>query len=151
MPVGERAARWALAEVYDMKQAGGDKQLEWRGPVFEEATFSEGKAFVTFVNGTDRGLRLDQDVDVGFVLAGEDRVFYHARARISQRKSDKRQQIEIWCDEVQEPVAVRYAFSNLPIGGLMNARELPAYPFRSDDWPMTPHQSTGSYKRSKLK
>jgi len=28
---------------------------------------------------------------------------------------------------------------------LMNARELPAYPFRTDDWPMTPHQSTGSY------
>jgi len=106
---------------------------------------------VTFVNGTDRGLRLDQDVDVGFVLAGKDRVFYHARARISQRKSDKRQQIEIWCDEVPKPVAVRYAFSNLPMGELMNARELPAYPFRSDDWPMTPHQSTGSYQRSKLK
>lgn len=151
MPVGERAARWALAEVYNMKQAGTDKKLEWRGPVFEEATFSEGKAFVTFVNGTDRGLRLDQDLDVGFVLAGEDRVFYHARARINQRKSDKKQQIEVWCDEVQKPVAVRYAFSNLPIGGLMNARELPAYPFRSDDWPMTPHQSTGSYQRSKLK
>ena len=147
LPVGERAARWALAEVYGAKQAGSDKPLEWRGPLFETATFENNRAFVTFAEGTDRGLRLDQDVDVGFVLAGKDRVFHHARARISQRKTDKRQQVEIWCDEVSEPVAVRYAFSNLPMGGLMNARELPAYPFRSDDWPMTPHQSTGSYQR----
>ncbi|MFP6872983.1 MAG: sialate O-acetylesterase [Verrucomicrobiales bacterium] len=147
LPVGGRAARWALAEVYGTKQAGSDKPLEWRGPLFEAATFGNNKAFVTFQGGTDRGLRLDQDVDVGFVLAGKDRVFHHARARISQRKTDKRQQVELWCDEVSEPVAVRYAFSNLPMGGLMNARELPAYPFRSDDWPMTPHQSTGSYQR----
>jgi hypothetical protein len=28
----------------------------------------------------------------------------------------------------------------------MNARELPAYPFRTDTWPLTPHQSTGSYQ-----
>ena len=31
----------------------------------------------------------------------------------------------------------------------MNGRELPAYPFRTDGWPMTPHQSTGSYVRSR--
>ena len=42
-------------------------------------------------------------------------------------------------------MAVRYAGSNLPCGGLMNAREPPAYPFRSDRWPLTAHQSTGSY------
>jgi sialate O-acetylesterase len=151
MPVGERAARWALAEVYGARQAGSDKPLEWRGPLFEAATFADGKALITFREGTDRGLRLDQDVDVGFVLAGKNQVFHHARARISQRKADKRNQVEVWCDAVKEPVAVRYAFSNLPMGGLMNARELPAYPFRSDNWPMTPHQSTGSYQRPPLK
>ncbi len=147
LPVGERAARWALAEAYGVKQAGADKPLEWRGPLFEAATFAAGRAFVTFEGGTDRGLRLDQDVDVGFVLAGKDRVFHHARARISQRKDDKKHQVEVWCDKISDPVALRYAFSNLPMGGLMNARELPAYPFRSDNWPMTPHQSTGSYQR----
>ena len=151
LPVGERAARWALAEVYGIKQAGLNRPLEWRGPLFEAATFDAGKAFVTFKESTDRGLRLDQDVDVGFVLAGKDRVFHHARARISQRKDDKKHQVEVWCDKVSDPVAVRYAFSNLPVGGLMNARELPAYPFRSDNWPMTPHQSTGSYQRQEKK
>ena len=32
----------------------------------------------------------------------------------------------------------------------MNGTELPAYPFRSDDWPMTPHHSEGEYVRSKV-
>lgn len=149
LPVGERSARWALSEVYTVNKFGSNEPLEWQGPVFKEVKFESGKAFVTFEKGTDRGLRLDQDVDVGFVLAGNDKNFHHAKARITQSKEDKKPQVEIWCDEVKDPVAVRYAFSNLPIGGLMNAREIPAYPFRSDDWPMTPHQSTGSYIRSK--
>ena len=149
LPVGERSARWALSEVYKVNKFGSNEPLEWKGPVFKDAKFESGKAFVTFEEGTDRGLRLDQDVDVGFVLAGKDKKFHHAKAKITQSKEDKKPQVEIWCDDVKDPVAVRYAFSNLPIGGLMNARELPAYPFRSDDWPMTPHQSTGSYLRNK--
>ena len=148
-PVGERSARWALSEIYKIKKFGSNDLLEWKGPLFKEANFEGGKAYVTFEDGTDRGLRLDQDVDVGFVLAGKDKTFHHAKARITQSKKDKKPQVEIWCDDVKEPVAVRYAFSNLHIGGLMNAREIPAYPFRSDDWPMTPHQSTGSYVRGK--
>ena len=149
LPVGERSARWALSEVYKVNKFGSNEPLEWKGPVFKDAKFESGKAFVTFEEGTDRGLRLDQDVDVGFVLGGKDKKFHHAKAKITQSKEDKKPQVEIWCDDVKDPVAVRYAFSNLPIGGLMNARELPAYPFRSDDWPMTPHQSTGSYLRNK--
>ena len=146
MPVGERAARWALAEVYGAKQANSDRALEWQGPIFEGAEIVDDKVTVTFRDGTDRGLRLDQDLDVGFVLAGEDQIFHHARARIASSK-DKRPQVIVWSEDVPNPVAVRYAQSNLPIGGLMNARELPAYPFRSDNWPISPHQSTGSYLR----
>ena len=46
-------------------------------------------------------------------------------------------------------LAVRYAWSNLPIGGLENSRQLPAYLFRTDIWPLTPHQSTGEYQVEK--
>ena len=101
----------------------------------------DGKITVRFEKDTARGLLLDQDVEVGFYVSGKDREFHHARARVN--KSDY--SVIVWNDEVSEPVAVRYGWSNLPAGGLMNARELPAYPFRTDDWPMTPHQSTGSY------
>ena len=48
---------------------------------------------------------------------------------------------------MKQPVAVRYAWSNLPVGRLMNHLELPAFPFRTDDWPLTPHQSKGDYHR----
>jgi sialate O-acetylesterase len=140
LPVGERSARWALAEVYAAP-------VEWRGPIYQSTAFVDGKAIVAFEDGTASGLRLDQDSDVGFVLAGEDQVFHHAHARVTEAP-DKRPRLEVWCDEVPAPAAVRYASSNLPLGGLMNDRELPAYPFRSDHWPITPHQSTGSYTRS---
>jgi sialate O-acetylesterase len=141
LPVGERSARWALAEVYGFKTDGGRKDLEWMGPVYESHSIEGGKVVINFKEETRRGLRLDQDVEVGFYVAGEDQVFHEARARVDGGKGT----VIVWHDEIPKPVAVRYAFSNLPMGGLMNARELPAYPFRTDDWPITPHQSTGSY------
>tara|TARA_Y100000588_G_scaffold81321_1_gene85480 strand:+ start:186 stop:1871 length:1686 start_codon:yes stop_codon:yes gene_type:complete len=140
MPVGERSARWALAEVYEMK-GYGNKPIEWRGPVYKSMEIKDGKVTIRFKEGTDRGLRLDQDVEVGFYVAGKNKEFHHARARVNN--GDRT--VIVWNDEIKDPVAVRYGWSNLPAGGLMNARELPAYPFRTDDWPMTPHQSTGSY------
>tara|TARA_B110000438_G_scaffold48409_1_gene48770 strand:- start:9101 stop:9688 length:588 start_codon:yes stop_codon:yes gene_type:complete len=140
LPVGERSARWALAEVYGV-QGYGKRPIEWRGPVYESMEVKDGKVAVRFEKDTARGLLLDQDVEVGFYLAGKDREFHHARARVN--KGDY--SLIVWSDEVAEPVAVRYGWSNLPAGGLMNARELPAYPFRTDEWPLTPHQSTGSY------
>ena len=140
LPVGERSARWALAEVYNQKPWRSDKPLEWRGPVYESMEINGGKITITFVEGTNRGLLLDQDNESGFYIAGKDRMFHHGRARII-----KDNRLEVWSEEVSEPVAVRYGWSNLPVGGLMNFRELPAYPFRTDNWPLVPHQSTGSY------
>ncbi|MBT3198790.1 MAG: hypothetical protein HN350_02645 [Phycisphaerales bacterium] len=138
LPVGERSARWALAEVYGMEK------IEWRGPVYKGMKIEGKKILITFEPETSKSMRLDKDNDRGFYIAGKDRVFHVAKARVSSR--DKVQRLEVWCDAVPEPVAVRYAVSNLPIGGLENSRHLPAYPFRTDTWPITPHQSTGEYK-----
>jgi sialate O-acetylesterase len=148
LPVGERSARWALAEVYGAKGYGSNRPLEWRGPVYKSMTVKDDKITVSFEDGTDRGLRLDQDADQGFYIAGEDREFHIARARITSDKS-KKNHVVVWSDKVKKPIAVRYAWSNLPLGSLMNGRELPAYPFRTDDWPLIPHQSTGEYRVAK--
>jgi sialate O-acetylesterase len=144
-PVGERSARWALTEVYKVGSKTGRNPIEWRGPVYESYKIEDGKAVIAFKEGTNRSLRLDQDVEVGFYIAGKDQVFHHARARVDGGKGT----VVVWNDDIKEPVAVRYAFSNLPMGGLMNGREIPAYPFRTDNWPITPHQSTGSYEVDK--
>ena len=142
VPVGERLARWALAEVYQAESYAKNQPLQWRGPVYQAMERRDDKIVISFEEPTATGLVLDQDVEVGFYIAGDDRVFHHARARVDKGNN----QLVVWSDEVPDPVAVRYGWSNLPAGGLMNRRELPAYPFRTDTWPMTPHQSTGSYQ-----
>ncbi len=37
--------------------------------------------------------------------------------------------------KVSKPVAVRYAWADNPITNLYNRVDLPASPFRTDDWP----------------
>ena len=143
-PVGERSARWALAEVYGVKRPRSDQALEWRGPVYQSVEFAEGKAIISFEQGTALGLRLNKDTDLGFVIAGEDKEFHVARARVLGVQG-KDAQLEVWAGEVANPKAVRYAQSNLPNGSLLNGNELPAYPFRTDRWPLVPHQSRGEY------
>ncbi|HUS92762.1 MAG TPA: hypothetical protein VM695_12970 [Phycisphaerae bacterium] len=140
-PVGERAARWALAEVHGAKRWQSDQRLEWCGPVYKAMEIAKGKVVITFEEGTSQGLVLARDDECGFYVAGSDREFRHARARVV-----KDNRLEVWSEEVPEPAAVRYGWSNLPAGGLMNRRELPACPFRTDTWPLEPHQSTGTYE-----
>lgn len=142
-PVGDRAARWALAEVYGQRE-GRNRPLQWRGPIYASSEVKGDRIVVRFEDGTAKGLRLDKTHALGFYLAGEDRVFHVADARVVERTA-----VEVFCPEVPVPVAVRYAWSNLPLGTLMNGKELPAYPFRSDDWPLSPHRSEGRYVRSR--
>lgn len=140
-PVGERSARWALATVYDAKDRRGNP-LAWRGPVYESYSIEGNKIIVQFDKETTSGLRLDKDDVRGFYIAGEDRVWHVAESAAVDRAAGT---VSVWSSKVPAPVAVRYAISNLPIGSLMNGREVPAYPFRTDTWPITPHASTGSY------
>jgi sialate O-acetylesterase len=81
----------------------------------------------------DEGLRVAGDVDTtsvqGFAIAGKDRVFHRANATIEGAT------VLVSCADVQEPVAVRYAYAGNPIGcDLVDRGGLPASPFRSDDW-----------------
>ena len=43
--------------------------------------------------------------------------------------------IELHSPEVAQPAQVRYAFTGMPKVNLQNGAGLPAYPFRTDDWP----------------
>ena len=117
MPVGERSARWALAEVYGFKTDGGRKTLEWMGPVYESHHVEGGKMVIGFKEETRRGLRLDQGVEVGF-SSGRIRSFMAARVdggkgTVIVWRRDSRTRCRSLCT------------NNLPMGGLMNARELP--------------------------
>jgi sialate O-acetylesterase len=65
----------------------------------------------------------------GFAIAGLDRRFVRADAAIEG------DHVMVWSDRVPNPVAVRYAWGNNPVGAnLFNVDGLPASPFRTDQW-----------------
>jgi sialate O-acetylesterase len=66
----------------------------------------------------------------GFAIAGEDRKFVWANAKIDGDT------VVISSDKVPNPIAVRYAWADNPACNLYNAEGLPASPFRTDDFPM---------------
>jgi sialate O-acetylesterase len=65
----------------------------------------------------------------GFAIAGTDRVWHWAEARIDGNS------VVVSSAAVPLPVAVRYGWADNPDATLVNADALPASPFRTDDWP----------------
>ena len=64
----------------------------------------------------------------GFAIAGSDRKWYWAKAQIDGDS------LFISSDQVPKPVAVRYGWADNPPCNLYNSADLPAPPFRTDDW-----------------
>lgn len=121
-PVGERLALAARALAY------GEK-IEYSGPVYASMKIVGERAVLGFTHA-GRGLEMHGDKLQGFTIAGPDRKFANAEARI---EGDK---IIVESPQVKQPVAVRYGWANYPVTNLRNKDGLPATPFRTDDWPM---------------
>jgi len=121
--VGKRLSFWALSETYNV---GG---IAYKNPVYKSVAVKDSSLVISFdnlVNGlTSYGKEL-----TNFVIAGEDKVFYPATAKIKSR------QIILTAPEVVKPVAARYAYNNYPAGKgfLYNTAGLPVLPFRTDNW-----------------
>lgn len=121
--VGLRLARQALAKDY-----GIDVSCE--SPTYKSME-KEGSKIVLRFDHVDSGLySFDVDEPRGFAIAGPDRKFVWAKAKIVA--ADK---IEVWADAVSDPVAVRYAWADNPVCNVYNRVGLPLTPFRTDDWP----------------
>ena len=91
--VGQRLALLALAGTY------GLSGIDSRGPQFESVSFGEGRAVVTF-----RSESTLHPVDVpleGFEIAGSDRVFHPAEARVLHCGYDFSRQVEVRSDAVR--------------------------------------------------
>lgn len=121
--VGKRLARWALNETY------GRQDIPCRSPLYKAMEKQGAKIVVSFdhVHGGWRPFDVNQPV--GFTIAGEDRKFEHAQAKILP---DGR--IEVWSDKVADPVSVRYAWADNPVCNMYCGAGLPLTPFRTDDW-----------------
>ena len=65
-----------------------------------------------------------------FTIAGEDRVFHPAIAKIDGST------IIVSSKEVKKPVAVRFGWKNDSMPNLFGKNGLPVSSFRTDDWPI---------------
>jgi sialate O-acetylesterase len=120
--IGNRLGAWALGTTYGQK-------IVYSGPLFESVKFNGSKATVSFKHTGGGLVAKDGNQLEGFALAGPDRVFHWAQARIVGDR------VELYSEQIDEPVAVRYAWADNPKCNLYNKEGFPAAPFRSDQWP----------------
>ncbi len=118
--VGARLANWALAETYH--KTG----IIYKSPMYAAINIEKNKAVISFDNATS-GLQANGKVKELYI-AGGDKIFHPAEAKIDKDK------LVVWCKNVMQPVAVRYAFGNTSIGNLFSKDGLPVNAFRTDNW-----------------
>jgi len=119
--VGERLARWALADTYG-------QAVVRSGPLYDSFAV-EGSAIRVRFRHADGLATTDGAPPRGFAIAGPDRKWRWADARLDGAT------VLVSSPDVPRPAAVRYAWADNPEATLRNGESLPASPFRTDDWP----------------
>lgn len=100
------------------------------GLLFRNARRDGNAMEISFDNAS--GLRATSGEPMRFAIAGVDKKFVWAKAKIMGEK------VIVSIDQVPEPTAVRYAWAVKPNCNLANDASRPASPFRTDDWNDTP-------------
>jgi len=118
--VGRRLALAARALAYR-------ESIPYSGPLYDSMTV-EGRAIRLRFKHAEGGLITRGERPIGFAIAGEDRSFVWADAKI---EGDT---VVVSSPQVKKPVAVRYGWADSPRVNLHNQAGLPASPFRTDQW-----------------
>lgn len=118
--VGRRLALISLAKTYH-------RPVLYASPTYASMSVNSGEVKVQFDNGSLT--TSDGQPPRGFALAGNDRKFYWAEARIEGST------VVLTCAQVPRPVAVRYGWADNPDVNVVNHAGLPTRPFRTDGWP----------------
>lgn len=139
VPIGERAAKWAMVTQYELLQ-GRDSRMNWQPPTIKETIIEDGTIRLTM--STDIKTANDSRADmVGFGVAGDDRKFYpadvayHADGVDDRNRPKLKKNILVLSSPfVAEPKHYRYAWGRNPMGNLVNRNRIPLSTQRSDDW-----------------
>jgi len=119
--VGKRLANWALADTY------GVTGITFRHPAYKSMNIEKSRVRIHFENA-DNGLKMNGKELTCFTIAGEDKIFRPAMAKIEGNS------VVVWAKGLKEPAAVRFSFSNDDIGNIFSSEGLPVAPFRTDKW-----------------
>src|SRR6185503_14303986 len=119
--VGDRLALAAEKLVYGMNIVAS-------GPTYRTSTIEGNKITIQFDNTGSGLVTSDGEDPQEFAIAGADKKFVWANARI---EGDK---VVVWNDAIKDPKFVRYAWADEPVNpNLYNKEGLPAAPFRIGD------------------
>jgi sialate O-acetylesterase len=129
--VAARLVRWALVKDYGLK-------FPYRSPEFKSMEISGSKITIT-IDCFGSSLRpFGVDAAVGFAVCGEDKVWHWAKGTVQRdEKGVWTDKVEISSDQVEKPIAVRYAWADNPVCNIFSKEGLPLTPFRTDDFEMT--------------
>ncbi|MDP3432741.1 MAG: sialate O-acetylesterase [Bacteroidota bacterium] len=121
LDVGKRLANYALAETY--KQNVG----AYKSPSFESMKVEKDKVRLTFSNAA-AGLKSTGKTPLKFMIAGDDRKFVEATAKIDGNV------VILSSKLVKTPVAARFCFDDTSMPDVFSNEGLPLAPFRTDTW-----------------
>ncbi len=121
--MGDRLATSAKKVAY------GETSVVASGPMYISSEIKEDSIVLNF-DHVGSGLKTRNNEELkGFAIAGSDKKFVWAKAKI---EGDK---VIVYSPKVDHPIAVRYAWADNPQNAnLYNEEDLPASPFRTDDW-----------------
>ncbi|MBN1457005.1 MAG: hypothetical protein JW912_04045 [Sedimentisphaerales bacterium] len=119
--VGRRLALQARALVY------GENKLVCSGPIYDHMSI-DGNTITLYFKSDGSKLAAKDGKLNGFAIAGSDKEFIWADAKIIKDT------IVVSASDIENPVAVRYAWDDYPVVSLYNKKGLPASPFRTDDF-----------------
>ena len=122
--VGRRLASWAMRNAYGHKGSP-------LSPLYASHRILGKEIELSFTN-IECGLVAKGGDLKGFVIAGDDKVWHPALARLNL--SSAWFKVIVSSPEVPKPVAVRYGWANNPECNLYSGDLMPASPFRTDDW-----------------
>lgn len=100
-------------------------KLEDSGPLYKSMTIDKNKAVISFDH--NEGIHAAGDKLTYFEIAGDDKVFYPAEAKI------KDGQVIVQSKKVKSPVTVRFGWKNTAIPNLFNGANLPASCFNTEN------------------
>lgn len=123
LDVGKRLYLAALHVAYG-------ETIVYSGPVYQSMNVEDHHIRIKF-SSAGSGLTVKNGQTLrGFAIAGTDHKFYWADAILDGND------VLVSSGNVPDPVAVRYDWESNPDGNLYNRENLPAIPFRTDNWTM---------------
>lgn len=108
-------------------QTYGYKAIDCCSPIYDSFKIENNGIKLSFKN-VQSGLYAFNTLK-GFEIAGVDKIFYPADAKIVNRKK-----VFVKSDKVSNPIAVIYAWKNWITGTLYDTNLLPSSSFRTDNW-----------------